>query len=55
MQGKIVRLADPGFGEESARFVVVEDNGTRLIIELICSLPIPPVETVRYYDVVVCE
>lgn len=46
--GKTVRLADHWCtGEErDARFVVVEDNGDRLFIQLICDLPIRPVETV---------
>jgi len=55
LAGKTVKLTRPGPGEESARFVVVEDNGDRLTIRLICNLPIPPVELVRESDVVAVE
>jgi hypothetical protein len=48
---KTVRLANPVKGEESVRYVVVEDNGDRLLIRLICDLPIPPVELVRREEV----
>jgi len=49
--GETVRLANPGPGEEAARYVVVQDNGDRLQIRLVCTLPIPPVETVRRADI----
>ena len=55
LMGKTVKLANPGPGEESARFVVAEDNGDRLLVRLICNLPIPPVELVRPSDVVEVE
>lgn len=40
---------DPG--DESARFEVIEDNGDRLLIRLVCDLPIPPVQVVQRAEV----
>ena len=44
--GDIVRFAVAiEFGDESARFVVVDDYGSdcnRCMVRLICDLPIPP-------------
>lgn len=51
---RLVKLANPEKGEESARFVVVEDNGDRLFVRLVCDLPIPSVELVRPTDVIDC-
>jgi hypothetical protein len=50
--GDLVRfceIVDPG--DESARFEVIEDNGDRLIVRLLCDLPIPPTQLVRRSDV----
>lgn len=48
---KIYKLANPAKGEESARFTIAEDNGDRLIIRLVCDLPIAPTELVSREDV----
>jgi hypothetical protein len=53
--GKTIRLTHPAKGEESARYLVVEDNGDRLLAKLICDLPIPPVELMRRSDVTVAD
>ncbi len=50
--GDVVRfreIVDPG--DEDSRFVVVEDNGDRLMIRFICNLPIPPIQVVPRSDV----
>ena len=39
---------DPG--DDLCLFDVIEDNGTRLMIRLVCDLPIPPVKVVRRAD-----
>lgn len=57
-KGQLVRLAPewmdtPAEGESLYR--VVEDNGDRLIIELVCDLPIPPQELVAREMVVLAE
>lgn len=48
--GTMVRIL-PEFCDKQAesemRFVVVEDNGDRCIIELVCDLPVKPQELVR--------
>jgi hypothetical protein len=45
--GDIVKLVHPvDRAEASARFVLIEDNGDRCLIRLICDLPIAPVECV---------
>ena len=49
---RIVKLTHPANdSERDALFEVVEDNGDRLQIRLICDLPYPPVETVRPADI----
>jgi hypothetical protein len=50
---RYVRTVDPG--DEDYRFVVVEDNGDRIMIKLICDLPIPPVWVVPRCEVTACE
>ena len=42
----IVKYSRPLQDEEDMRFLLVEDNGDRVLIELICDLPIPPRECV---------
>ncbi len=44
--GSIVRYAHPAEGESEFRFVLKEDNGDRVLIELICDYRIKPLETV---------
>jgi hypothetical protein len=51
--GDLVRFAEvlePG--DDLARFVVVEDNGDRLIIRLVCNMSIPPTSVVLRSDLV---
>lgn len=48
-QVRFREVLDPG--DESCVFDVVEDNGDRLMIRLVCDLPIPPVNVVRRADV----
>ena len=40
-------------GDELCLFDVIEDNGDRVVIRLVCDLPIRPVKTVRRDDVCV--
>jgi hypothetical protein len=44
--GQVVRYSRPEKGEEALRFHVVQDNGDRVAIRLICDMPIRPIETV---------
>src|SRR4051812_12719123 len=53
--GKTVRLVLPAPGEEDARYLVIEDNGDRLLVKFVCNLPIPPVELLRPGDVAVAS
>lgn len=53
--GDLVRLANPEPGEKSERFFLLEWNGDRGFIRLICDLPIPPIELVRDGDIVLVE
>lgn len=48
-RGQLVRLAKQWLdspSESDALYRVVEDNGDRCIIQLVCDLPIPPQELV---------
>ena len=38
-------------GDESCLFDLIEDNGDRVMIRLVCDLPIRPVKVVRRADV----
>ena len=38
-------------GDETSRFEVIEDNGDRLMVKLICDLHIPPISVVRTSEV----
>lgn len=42
-------------GDETARFVVAEDNGDRLLVRFVCDLPIPPTSVVRRDEMKVVE
>jgi hypothetical protein len=53
--GMRVRLTRPSAEEVKAHYIVVEDNGDRLLIRLICDLPFPPIELVSRNDVVLIE
>ncbi len=48
---RVVKYSRPEPGEEDLRFRLVEDNGDRVLIELICDLPIPPRECVAAAEV----
>jgi len=51
--GSTVRYSNPTNERESAaRFEVVEPRGPRVLIRLICELPIAPTEVVAVGDVV---
>lgn len=52
-QVRFIETLDPG--DELCLFDVVEDNGDRLMIELICDLPIRPVQAVRRADVCIAS
>lgn len=42
-KGTIVKFKEGLYSDEDgALYRVIEDNGTRVIIEFICDLPIPP-------------
>ena len=49
---QIVKYSRPLPGEEDLRFVLIEDNGDRVLIELVCDEPIPPRECVAKDEVV---
>lgn len=50
--GQKVKLRSPSSdAEAAARFVLIENNGDRGFIRLVCDLPIPPVELVRMDDI----
>lgn len=55
MNGLIVKYADPLEGEETFRFVVLEDNGSRLLIQVLDwhNPLLVPTEVVSRNDVVV--
>jgi hypothetical protein len=38
-------------GDDKCRFQVIEDNGDRLMLRLICDLPIPPISVVPTVEV----
>jgi hypothetical protein len=38
-------------GDELCLFDLVEDNGDRVMIRLVCNLPVPPMKVVRRADV----
>jgi hypothetical protein len=40
-----------GLGDELCLFDSLEDKGDRLMIRLVCDLPIPPMQVVRRADV----
>ncbi len=48
-QVRFAEVLEPG--DESALFDVIEDNGDRLLVRLVCDLPIPPTQVVRRDDV----
>ncbi len=57
-KGQLVRIAPQWMDtpdEAKALYRVVEDNGDRLIAELVCELPIPPQELLRREMVVLVE
>jgi hypothetical protein len=41
--------------DEKSRFVVVEDNGDRLLVRFVCDLPIPPLFTYRRDEMCLAE
>lgn len=50
--GQIVKFRQPeNEAEAGARFILIENNGDRGLIRLVCDLPFPPVELVRMADV----
>jgi hypothetical protein len=48
-QVRFREILDPG--DECCLFDVIEDNGDRLMIRLVCDLPIRPVKVVRRADI----
>jgi hypothetical protein len=44
--GSVVKNSRPTEGEADLRFILKEDNGNRVLIELICDYRIKPLETV---------
>ena len=54
--GKRCKLSNPQSEDEAkALFIVSEDNGDRLIIQLVCDLPFAPTELVRPSDITILE
>lgn len=51
MEPKIVKYSRPAPGEEGFRFILREDNGDRVLIELICDMHIRPVECVAKSEI----
>lgn len=57
-KGQLVRLAPQwrdSPAEADALYRLVEDNGDRCIIELVCDMPIPPQELVGKEMIVAVE
>lgn len=48
----IVKYSRPQEGEEDLRFGLIEVNGNRVLIQLICDYTIKPTETVLLTDVI---
>ena len=48
-QVRFREFLDPG--DELCLFTLIEDNGDRVMIRLVCDLPIKPVKVVRRADV----
>jgi len=46
-------MVDPG--DSDARFTVLEVNGDRLLVRLVCRLPIPPTSVVMESEVILVE
>ncbi len=46
---RFMEIVDPG--DEDSRFIVIENNGDRLMIRFVCDLPIPPTQVVLRSDV----
>lgn len=44
--GEVVKYSRPRSGESGFRFLLKEDNGDRVMIELICNERIRPIEVV---------
>ncbi len=53
--GDIVRYARPEDGEENLRFRLLEINGDRVLIELICDWRLKPTETVALDEVATAD
>ena len=56
MKGKIVKFKSVLQGEsELSRYIVIEDNGERLLIQFICNLSFKPTFVVLSAEVEVCD
>lgn len=53
--GQTVKYSSPIDGEHDLRFTLLEHNGERVLIQLICNEPIRPVECVKASEVSVEE
>ena len=51
----IVKYSHPQAGEEDLRFLLLEVNGDRVLIQLICDYTIKPTETVLLSDVTMAD
>lgn len=48
--GKVFKFEVPEIGEESVRYICIEDNGSRGLFRLVCNLPIAPTTVFLFED-----
>ena len=51
----LVKYSKPQKGEEDIRFRLREINGDRVLLELVCDMPIRPLETVAIQEICPAE
>jgi len=51
----LVKYSKPQKGEEDIRFRLREINGDRVLLELVCDMPIRPLETVAIQEISLAE
>ena len=53
--GSLVKYSKPIDGECDLRFILMEHNGDRVMIRLICDEPIQPIECVKADEITLAE
>ena len=51
----LVKYSKPQKGEEDIRFRLREINGDRVLLELVCDMPIRPLETILIQEICLAE